>query len=43
MGWDRINFNWVSFFFYVVDVLLLLNLFEDEINVISLFLYNNGK
>lgn len=43
MGWDRINFNWVSFFFYVVDVLLLLNLFEDEINGISLFLYNNGK
>lgn len=42
MGWDRINFNWVSFF-YVVDVLLLLNLFEDEINGISLFLYNNGK
>lgn len=30
-------------FFYVVDVLSLLNSFEDEINGTSLFSYNNGK
>lgn len=43
MGWDRTNLNWASLFFYVVDVLSLLNSFEDEINITSLFSYNNGK